>query len=244
MNFSPWQQALRANWLRIAFKTLQLRSRYIIGNQAIVFPKPIVKGVFDVVKKSELLKGDKDAVVLEVSSAGESKIVKLLGGKGTNEAYEQFELAGLKFGINYGSKVYELPFQIKLNDFVAERYPGTEKRYSEFASAVTVFDKKDGDFDYRIYMNHILDHRGYRFFQSSFDPDEKGTILSVNHDFWGTWITYVGYFLLYFGLMAILFSRYTRFNDLRKQLEKIKKNKIQTVSSCVFDVVDFWFCSN
>ncbi len=224
-----------------SIQTLQLRSRYIIGNQAIVFPKPIVKGVFDVVKKSELLKGDKDAVVLEVSSAGESKIVKLLGGKGTNEAYEQFELAGLKFGINYGSKVYELPFQIKLNDFVAERYPGTEKRYSEFASAVTVFDKKDGDFDYRIYMNHILDHRGYRFFQSSFDPDEKGTILSVNHDFWGTWITYVGYFLLYFGLMAILFSRYTRFNDLRKQLEKLKKikSKLSVVVFLMWSIFGF-----
>jgi hypothetical protein len=33
-------------------------------------------------------------------------------------------------------------------------------------------------------MNNVLDHDGYRFFQSGFDPDEKGTILSVNHDFW------------------------------------------------------------
>ena len=40
-------------------------------------------------------------------------------------------------------------------------------------------------FDYDIYMNHVLDHKGYRFFQASFNPDEKGTILSVNHDWWG-----------------------------------------------------------
>jgi hypothetical protein len=39
-------------------------------------------------------------------------------------------------------------------------------------------------------MNHILDHKEYRFFQSSFDPDEMGTVLSVNHDEWGTNITY------------------------------------------------------
>jgi hypothetical protein len=32
-------------------------------------------------------------------------------------------------------------------------------------------------------MNNILDY-GYRFFQSSFDPDERGTVLSVSHDFW------------------------------------------------------------
>jgi len=52
-------------------------------------------------------------------------------------------------------------------------------------------------------MNNVLDHGGYRFFQASFDNNEKRTILSVNHDRWGTWVTYFGYFLLYFGLMAM-----------------------------------------
>ena len=66
-------------------------------------------------------------------------------------------------------------------------------------------------------MNNILDHRGYRFFQASFDPDEKGTILSVNHDRWGTYLTYAGYLLLYFGLLAIMFARHTRFDELRKR---------------------------
>jgi len=56
-------------------------------------------------------------------------------------------------------------------------------------------------------MNHILDYGGYRFFQSSFDPDELGTVLSVNHDYWGTMITYIGYFLLFFAMMAILFVK-------------------------------------
>ncbi len=73
-------------------------------------------------------------------------------------------------------------------------------------------------------MNNVLDKDGFRFFQSGFQPDEKGTILAVNHDMWGTWITYIGYFLLYFGLMAILFDRNSRFGNLKKYLEKIKKN--------------------
>ena len=47
---------------------LALRSRYLIGNQAVVFPKPVVKGVFDIVKKSELLKGDEDGIVLKVTA--------------------------------------------------------------------------------------------------------------------------------------------------------------------------------
>jgi cytochrome c-type biogenesis protein CcsB len=74
-------------------------------------------------------------------------------------------------------------------------------------------------------MNNVLDHKGFRFFQASFHPDEKGTVLSVNHDFWGTWITYIGYFLLYFGLLSILFNRNTRFADLRRMLTKVKDKK-------------------
>ena len=47
-------------------------------------------------------------------------------------------------------------------------------------SKVTVLEAEEDDFDFRIYMNNILDHRGYKFFQASFDPDEKGTVLSVD----------------------------------------------------------------
>ncbi len=42
-------------------------------------------------------------------------------------------------------------------------------------------------------MNNILSSGGYRFYQSSYDPDELGTVLSVNHDRWGTSVTYLGY---------------------------------------------------
>ncbi len=74
-------------------------------------------------------------------------------------------------------------------------------------------------------MNNILNHSLYRFFQASFDPDEKGTILSVNNDFYGTLVTYIGYFLLYIGLLGIMFFGKTRFKDLAKQLEKVKLKK-------------------
>ena len=197
---------------------LNLRSRYIIGNQTIVFPKNVIKGVFDIVQKSEILKSDEDGIALKITSKGEEQIVKLLGGKGINNSFEEFPV-----NIKYGSKVYELPFSIKLNDFIAERYPGSENSYSSFASEVSVIDEKS--FDFRIFMNNILNHKGYRFFQASFDPDEKGTVLSVNKDPWGTFVTYLGYILLYIGLMAILFARFTRFDFLRNQVLKIKKQK-------------------
>ena len=111
----------------------------------------------------------------------------MLGSKGQTQFSDKFNVGGLDFALRYGSKIYELPFAIQLNDFIAEKYPGTENAYASFMSKVTIKDERP--FDYDIYMNHILDHKGYRFFQASFDPDEKGTRLSVNHDFWGTWVT-------------------------------------------------------
>ncbi|GAA3612514.1 cytochrome c biogenesis protein CcsA [Flavivirga amylovorans] len=213
-----------------SLQPLILRSRYIIGNMQMVFPKPVVKGVFDVVQKSKLLKNDSDGAVFKVTANGETKRVGLLGGKGINGNYKQIQVGGLDFALKYGSKVLELPFNIKLNDFEAERYPGTEQGFSAFSSQITVLDEKEGDFDYKIFMNNILDHRGYRFFQSGFDPDEKGTILSVNHDYWGTLLTYIGYFMLYFGLMAIMFVKGSRFGDLKNQLNKVKAKKAKLLT--------------
>jgi cytochrome c-type biogenesis protein CcsB len=209
-----------------SLQPLHLRSRYVIGDFQMVFPKPVIKGRFDLVEKSQMLNTfDEDGLLLKITSNGETKTVGVLGGKGSNNAFKKVKVGGLDINLQYGAKVLELPFSIKLNDFEAERYPGTERGYSSYSSKVTVLDKEEGDFDYKIFMNNILEHRGYRFFQSSFDPDEKGTVLSVNHDFWGTWVTYLGYFMLFFGLMAIMFSKHTRFKSLEKQLSDIKTKK-------------------
>ena len=62
-------------------------------------------------------------------------------------------------------------------------------------------------------MNNVLQHKGFRLFQSSYDKDEKGTILSVNHDWWGTLITYIGYALMALGMILVFFTKSTRFNN-------------------------------
>ena len=205
-------------------QTLMLRSLYNMAGMQFVLPDPVVKGVYDVVPTAEKQQGQQDAVKVRISTAGESKTVSLLGGKGIMNDPIKVNLGGFELFLRYGSKEYELPFAIKLNDFIAERYPGTEKSYSSFKSKVTVIDGEK-TFPYEIFMNHVLDYQGYRFFQASFDPDEKGTMLSVNHDYWGTWITYIGYTLLYIGLLWILFDRGSRFGELKKMLKKVKKKK-------------------
>ena len=212
---------------------LNYRSMYNLQGVQFVMDRPITGKKVLKSNGNFKAKNSTDALVLTVRSQGQEEEVTLTGSKGAMGVPQTFKLGELEFTMFYGSKVYTTPFKIKLNDFIAEKYPGTEKSYSSFESKVTVIDP-DQTFDYRIYMNHVLDHKGYRFFQASYDPDELGTHLSVNHDFWGTWITYIGYALLYLGMLCILFTKNTRFNDLRKKLNKIRNKKAALTALALF----------
>jgi cytochrome c-type biogenesis protein CcsB len=204
---------------------LMMRSLYTIGDMRIVFPEPALKGNIGYDSANDFkAKEHTDALVLKLTADGQEKIITLLGTKGLVGESQTVKIGKIDYTFFYGNKVHTLPFSIKLNDFIAQKYPGTEKSYSSFESQVTVRNGTEV-FDARVFMNNILDYEGYRFFQSSFDPDEKGTVLSVSHDYWGTIITYIGYFMLYFALMAIMFTKHSRFADLKRKLEVVKTKK-------------------
>ncbi|WP_366183586.1 cytochrome c biogenesis protein CcsA [Flavobacterium ovatum] len=211
---------------------LMMRSLYSIGEMRFVLPDMPVKGVIAYESKKDYkAKGGDNALIVKVIAEGQEKMVTLTGSKGKVGESKTVKIGNKDYSIFYGSKAYELPFKIKLNDFIAKKYPGTEKSYSSFESLVTVQDTET--FDAHIFMNNILDYRGYRFFQSSFDPDEKGTVLSVNHDFWGTNITYFGYFMLFFAMMAIMFTKHSRFADIKRKLEVVKEKKAKLITILV-----------
>jgi len=207
-----------------SLQTFNIRSLYNIGTMQFIVPEPAVKG------KLALISGDKeqypsDMLELEVVSGNDKKNITLFGSKYAIRPSNNFTLNGLNFRLSYGAKQLQLPFSIKLRDFQLERYPGSMSPKS-YASEITVFDNGE-NFDFRIFMNNVLDHKGFRFFQSSYN--DKGAVeeshLSVNHDKVGTWTTYIGYFLLFAGLIMMLLSKTSHFADLRGMLNKIKKKK-------------------
>ena len=210
---------------------LMMRSLYSIGDMRIVFPEPAVKGEIGYDSKNDFkAKEHNDVLVLNLNAEGQNKTITLIGTKGKTGESKTVKIDNLEYTFFYGNKVYTLPFSIKLNDFIASKYPGTERSFSSFESQVTVQNKGEV-FDARIFMNNILDYEGYRFFQSSFDQDEMGTVLSVSHDYWGTLITYIGYFMLFFAMIAILFTKHSRFASIKRKLEdvKIKKANLLTL---------------
>lgn len=126
----------------------------------------------------------------------------------------------------------KLPFSIQLKDFQLEHYPGS-KSPSEYLSIVTLIDKaNDISFDTTIYMNNTLSYGGYKFFQTSYDLDERGTILSVNKDP-GKVTTYVGYFLLFLGLILNFFDKKSRFYELTCRIKKMQLASITLLLFCL-----------
>ena len=109
-----------------------------------------------------------------------------------------------------------LPFSVMLNDFNIKNYEGTTT-HSDYASHLT-FSTDEGSTNKTVSMNNIAVVEGYRFYQTSFDRDMKGSILTVTYDPYGTGITYIGYGLLIVSAILLLVLRTPRIKQLYRQL--------------------------
>ena len=160
-----------------------------------------------------------DALRMEVTYNGKSQELILMGSSGAVGYEKVASFDGMKVELSYGAVIKTIPFSLKLLDFQLERYPGSMSPAS-YASEVVLIDSAENvKMPYRIYMNHILDYKSFRFFQSSYDQDERGTVLSVNNDP-GTLPTYIGYTMLAIGMFAQFFMTNGRFRKLMKKGRK------------------------
>lgn len=101
-----------------------------------------------------------------------------------------------------GMKEEKLPFSLCLQDFEAKMHDGTQA-VADYSSKFSVMDgneKSEG----LVSMNNIYSHRSYRFYQSSYDEDGKGSVLAINADPFGIPVTYTGYALLFLSLIWML----------------------------------------
>lgn len=147
--------------------------------------------------------------------------IALIGGIGIEGQPITLQSPEITLTLSWGVRKVGLPFSIELKDFQLDRYPGSMSP-SSYASEINIIDDHEKIFkSFRIFMNNVLDHGGYRFFQSSYDKDEQGTILSVNNDP-GKNLTYLGYTLLILGSLWLLFDKNGRFRRLSRFLQSQK----------------------
>ena len=109
-----------------------------------------------------------------------------------------------------------LPFAVSLHDFQLIYYPGTTNpmdfvsyiKITDYRLQITDSSQINNSSLHTVSMNNILSHRNYRFYQSSYDSDLQGSILSIYHDPYGITITYIGYFLLFASMTLFLLNKY------------------------------------
>jgi len=160
----------------------------------------------------------RDRLIARVNYKGDEELVNIDGGRGWVEPPAEITLKDKTFLMTWGAKLKELPFSIRLIDFNLQRYPGSQSPSSYSSEVVLIDEENNITKEENIYMNHPLVYGEYKFFQSSYDKDEGGTILEVNKDP-GKLPTYFGYFLLTIGLIISFFSKDSRFAMLRSFLK-------------------------
>ena len=96
------------------------------------------------------------------------------------------------------NQLFHLPEYIRLDSFYIVRYPGTQAP-QDYVSLISSEGK-----NYRISMNKIARIHGYRLYQTSYDEDLQGSILTVNYDPYGTPVTYAGYTLFLISFLLTL----------------------------------------
>ncbi|MBW7674485.1 cytochrome c biogenesis protein [Chryseobacterium chendengshani] len=227
-NFMTMVTQATGTTVKDQFQPLVLRSLYTINELKLVVPEGLRKG------KLMAFEGDRkkdqnvpDVMTIELQGPKTKQIVDLSVERGNPNAYKQVTMDGLNIMVGFGPKIYNTPFALKLDDFVMETYPGSSSP-SAYESHVKIIDEGKQT-PYKIYMNNVLNYKGYRFFQSSFSPDRMGTVLSVNHDFWGTLISYIGYTFLFGGMFVMFFWKGTHFWKLNKMLKDINKKRAAAI---------------
>lgn len=109
----------------------------------------------------------------------------------------------------------QLPFMLTLQEFEVMNYPGTASPM-DYRSVIKVHGETEGLMS--ISMNNIGEYDYYRFYQSGYDTDGEGTILSISHDPWGIGVTYSGYGLLFVSMLLFLILPNESFRHMLRQI--------------------------
>lgn len=123
----------------------------------------------------------------------------------------------------------KLPFELRLESFDVKYHDGTRAE----ADYVSRFTITDGGATQRaeVSMNNVWKYRSVRFYQSSYDPDMRGSILALNSDPWGIPVTYAGYALLFLSLVWLLVDPKGVFRRLFKS-DMMRRGVLSVMAVC------------
>lgn len=114
--------------------------------------------------------------------------------------------------LNTDGGALRFPFSVELREFELQYYNGTFAPM-DYVSHIAIVDG-ESRVEGNVSMNNILSYRNYRLYQAGYDKDGEGVTLAVSHDPWGIGVTYGGYLMLLFSMLAFFFERRSHFRTL------------------------------
>lgn len=108
----------------------------------------------------------------------------------------------------FSPKMLQLPFYVKLDDFIVERNEGSES-VAMWTSQVTLFDPvTDTAVQRSVWMNHPTWFRGWKLAQASWNPgDLKQSTLQLKREpWWVTALTWSGSLMVVLGITTMFYG--------------------------------------
>ena len=128
----------------------------------------------------------------------------------------------------FSPKLFQLPFGIKLEDFIVERNEGSES-VAMWTSKISIEDKQNNITEQRkVWMNHPTWYHGWKIAQASWNPgDLKQSTLQVKREpAWVTALTWIGSGLVILGIAVMFYAP-----ALSRKLGKKSVDKSKTVTT-------------
>lgn len=174
---------------------------------------------------------------VDVLYKGKRKTLLMEGKASLPTQFAEAVYEDLMVQVGFGPILRKTPFHVGCEDFRLKKYAGSDMASSYEADLRIMDTLRDEFYSASVYMNNVLDHGGYRFFQSSYDFSPEAmrnnegpdiTVLSVNHDYWGTFFTYIGYILMAIGFIWSMFLKQSRFRYLTRQVKRMHEKRIKS----------------
>ncbi|MEM9904645.1 MAG: cytochrome c biogenesis protein ResB [Cyanobacteria bacterium P01_D01_bin.44] len=111
--------------------------------------------------------------------------------------------------VAFSPKLLQLPFALKLNDFIVDRNEGSES-VAMWTSAVTLMEPHTGELsERRVWMNHPTWFKGWKIAQASWNPGDlsQSTLQVKREPWWVTGLTWLGSMMVVGGIGTMFYGR-------------------------------------
>ncbi|MEL6471463.1 MAG: cytochrome c biogenesis protein ResB [Cyanobacteria bacterium J06623_4] len=111
--------------------------------------------------------------------------------------------------VAFSPKLMQLPFSLKLNEFIVERNEGSES-VAMWTSDISLMDAEAGQIsDRRVWMNHPTWFKGWKIAQASWNPGDlnQSTLQVKREPWWVTGLTWLGSTMVTAGVATMFYGR-------------------------------------